>query len=60
MYTGMSSASNAIVNGRFEVQDTETNKSGVLQVCMDGISLFLDKTKVNTFYHFTPLFLLNS
>lgn len=26
--------------------DTETNKSGVLQVCMDGIGLLLDKTKV--------------
>ena len=42
----MSSPSSAVLNGRFEVTDTETNKSGVLQVCMDGISLFLDKTKV--------------
>jgi len=30
----------------FPVRDLETDKSGVLQVCMDGISLLLDKTKV--------------
>ncbi|XP_067943986.1 MAP kinase-activating death domain protein-like [Watersipora subatra] len=40
-----SNASSSIVSGRFEVEDPESNKPGVLQVCMDGISLFLDKTK---------------
>jgi len=38
------------LGGEFPVTDTETNKSGVLQVCMDGIGLLLDKTKSLEFF----------
>lgn len=41
------------LGGEFPVLDTESNKSGVLQVCMDGIGLLLDKTKVSTCTYIT-------